>query len=82
MVHTDGFLGQTMEPVLVKERPESPEVNKDWIVDGAKGREKRILASYSLTNEVGEANNIAWENKYKEIQEKEQRWESFLCRRC
>ncbi len=38
---------------------------------------KRILASYSLTNEVGEANNIAWESKYKEIQDKEQRWESF-----
>ncbi|RQD69678.1 MAG: 3-methyl-2-oxobutanoate dehydrogenase subunit VorB [Tindallia sp. MSAO_Bac2] len=77
MVHTDGFLGQTMEPVVLKERPQAPDVNKDWIVTGAKNREKRILASYSLTNEVGEANNIAWENKYKEIQDKEQRWESF-----
>ena len=77
MVHTDGFLGQTMEPVVLKERPKPPEVDQSWVVNGCKGREKRILASYSLTNEVGEENNLHWEKKYKEIEEKEQRWESF-----
>jgi len=74
---TDGFLGQMMEPVELKEKPASPEVDKSWIVDGAKGRKKRIVASYSLTNEIGEANNIRWEAKYKDIKEKEQRWEEF-----
>ncbi|SCY96388.1 3-methyl-2-oxobutanoate dehydrogenase subunit VorB [Alkaliphilus peptidifermentans] len=74
---TDGFLGQTMEPVVLKERPEAPEVDREWIVNGSKGRKKRILASYSLTNEIGEANNLRWEAKYKDIQEKEQRWEEF-----
>ncbi len=77
LVLTDGFLGQTMEPVLLKDRPEVPPVDRSWIVDGAKGREKRILASYSLTNEVGEANNLLWEKKYKDIEEVEQRWEEF-----
>ena len=77
LVLTDGFLGQTMEPVLLKDRPEVPPVDRSWIVDGAKGRAKRILASYSLTNEVGEANNLLWEKKYKDIEEVEQRWEEF-----
>ncbi len=77
ILHTDGFLGQTMEPVMVKERPEVPTVDRDWVVDGARGRKKRVLASYSLTNEVGEANNLKWEAKYKDIQEKEQMWEEF-----
>ncbi|ABR50501.1 pyruvate flavodoxin/ferredoxin oxidoreductase domain protein [Alkaliphilus metalliredigens QYMF] len=77
MILSDGFLGQTMEPVVLKDRPEAPKVDRDWIIDGAKGRKKRILASYSLTNEIGEANNLRWEAKYKNIQEKEQQWEEF-----
>ena len=77
LILSDGFLGQTMEPVILKDKAKSPEVDRSWVVDGAKGREKRILASYALTNEVGEANNLHWEAKYKDIQEKEQRWEEF-----
>lgn len=74
---TDGFLGQMMEPVELKEKTVSPDFNKDWVVDGAKGRKKRIIASYSLTNEIGEANNLKWEAKFKNIKEQEQRWEEF-----
>jgi len=77
ILHTDGFLGQTMEPVILKERPAPPKVDRSWVVDGAKGRKKRVLASYALTNEVGEANNLKWEEKYKHIEETEQRWEEF-----
>lgn len=77
ILHTDGFLGQTMEPVWLKEAPERPECDRSWVVDGAKGRDKRVLASYSLTNEIGEDNNLKWEEKYKHIEETEQRWEEF-----
>jgi 2-oxoglutarate ferredoxin oxidoreductase subunit alpha len=77
LILSDGFLGQTMEPVVLKEKPETPAFDRSWVVDGAKGREKRVLASYSLTNEIGEANNLKWEAKYKHIQEQEQRWEEF-----
>ena len=77
MVLTDGYLGQTMEPVVLKEKPANVEYDKSWVVDGCEGREKRILASYSLTNEIGEVNNLYWEAKYKNIQENEQRWEEF-----
>ncbi|NLT95337.1 MAG: 3-methyl-2-oxobutanoate dehydrogenase subunit VorB [Clostridia bacterium] len=74
---TDGFLGQMMEPVELKPKPASPEFDRSWIVNGAKGRKKRIIASYALSNEVGEAINLHWEAKYKELKEKEQRWEEF-----
>jgi 2-oxoglutarate ferredoxin oxidoreductase subunit alpha len=77
LILSDGFLGQTMEPVILKERPEVPKVDRSWTVGGCKDREKRIVASYSLTNEIGEINNQRWEAKYKIIQQKEQRWESF-----
>ena len=77
MILSDGFLGQTMEPVILKEKPASEEYDRSWIVNGAKGREKRIIASYSLTNEIGEENNLRWEAKYKAIEEQEQQWEEF-----
>lgn len=77
LILSDGFLGQTMEPVVLKERPEAPEYDRSWVVNGSKGREKRILASYSLTNEIGEKNNLYWEKKYSGIQDTEQQWEEF-----
>lgn len=77
LVLTDGFLGQTMEPVVLKERAEAHEFDQSWTITGAKGREKRVVASYSLTNEIGEEHNLYWEEKYKGIKDKEQRWEEF-----
>lgn len=77
LILTDGFLGQTMEPVLLKDKPESQDYDRSWVVDGCEGRQKRVLASYSLTNEIGEKNNLYWEAKYKNIKDKEQRWEEF-----
>lgn len=77
ILHTDGFLGQTMEPVVLNPRKETEEYDRSWVVNGAKDREKRVLASYALTNETGEANNLKWEAKYKNIEETEQMWEEF-----
>lgn len=77
LILADGFLGQMMEPVELKDRPlvELPE--KDWAVGGCRGREKRKIASYALTNEVGEAHCKHWEAKYADIRDKEQYWENF-----
>jgi len=74
---TDGFLGQMMEPVELKARPKVNLPAKDWVVGGCKGRAKRKVASYSLTNDVGEANNLNWQAKYEKMRETLQRWESF-----
>jgi len=77
MILTDGFLGQMMEPVILKDMEEKEEYDRNWVVDGCKGREKRALRFYNLTNEIGEENNLILERKYREIAEKEQRWEEF-----
>lgn len=77
LILADGFLGQMMEPVEFKERPAVELPEKEWVVDGCAGRPKRKIASYSLTNEIGEINNLYWEAKYKNIQGREQRWEEF-----
>lgn len=74
---TDGFLGQMMEPIELKARPVTELPEKDWKTDGCRGRAKRKIASYALTNEIGEANNLHWEAKFASIREAEQRWESF-----
>ena len=74
----DGYLGQMMEPVELKERPAAQLPEKDWKTDGCLGRPKRNVISYSLTNEIGEANNLRWQAKFARIAASEQRWESFL----
>lgn len=73
---SDGFLGQMMEPIEIKslshDRPE-----RNWVTNGCRGRAKRKIASYSLTNEHSEAENIRWQKKFSQIRELEQRWENF-----
>ena len=74
---TDGFLGQMMEPVEIRERSQVELPAKDWVTDGCRGRAKRKIASYALANEVGEADNLRWQKKFAAIREAEQRWETF-----
>jgi len=73
----DGFLGQMMEPIELKECPEIELPAKDWAIGGCKGRKKRNITSYALTNEIAEADNLRWQAKFNHIQETEQRWETF-----
>ena len=77
IIAVDGILGQMMEPVVFvdKEPDELPE--KDWVVDGCKGRPKRNISSYCLTPEVGEKNSLQWEKKYLAIAATEQRWDTY-----
>lgn len=77
LIMADGFLGQMMEPVELKERPHVQLPPKDWAATGCRGREKRKIASYALTNEWGEANCLHWQAKFNEIKDKEQRWETY-----
>jgi 2-oxoglutarate ferredoxin oxidoreductase subunit alpha len=77
LIMSDGFLGQMMEPIELKDRVEVELPVKDWVTTGCRGRAKRKIASYSLTNEIGEANNLHWQAKFDNIRETEQRWESF-----
>lgn len=73
---TDGFLGQTMEPVIFPECT-AKTFDKDWAVGDRAGKGKRMIFRYNLANEDGEAFNLYLEDKYHKIQEELQRWEEF-----
>ncbi len=77
LILADGFLGQMMEPVELKVRSREELPPKEWVTDGCRGREKRKIASYALTNEIGEANCLYWQTKYNQIKDRLQRWENF-----
>ena len=74
MILGDGILGQMMEPVEFKVRAK-PEIKKDWILDGCKGRKPRIIKSLILSEPELEKFNLKLQKKYKEIKDEEQRCE-------
>jgi 2-oxoglutarate ferredoxin oxidoreductase subunit alpha len=69
----DGILGQAMEPVAPAFRTLEKR-DPDWILDGADGREPRVLKSLHLRPEDLEAHDIALQAVYAEITANEQRW--------
>jgi len=77
LIMADGFLGQMMEPVELKDRLPVALPPKDWAADGCEGRAKRKVYSYTLTSEIGEAENLRWQAKFAIMKEAEQRWENF-----
>jgi 2-oxoglutarate ferredoxin oxidoreductase subunit alpha len=69
----DGILGQAMEPVSPDFRP--LEANTpDWILQGADGREPRVVKSLHLRPEDLERHDIALHAVYEEIEANEIRW--------
>lgn len=78
MLLGDGFLGQMMEVVVKGDSEESYEdIPKPWATDGCKGREKNIINSLYLDPEVLENHNKKLQEKYRQIEENEQRVELY-----
>jgi 2-oxoglutarate ferredoxin oxidoreductase subunit alpha len=75
VVLADGVLGQMMEPVVYPEKVEIKQYPKDYILDGAKGREPRIIRSLYLVEGVLEKHNEKLQAKYAKVKEAEQRHE-------
>ncbi len=74
MILGDGILGQMMEPVEFKAETK-PEIKKDWILDGCKGRKPRIIKSLILSDGELEKFNLKLQKKYNQIKDIEQRCE-------
>jgi len=76
MLLADGMLGQMMEPV---ELPEPIEISslpqKEWATDGAKGRDPNIILSFDLDPEVLKQMNLILQERYRQIEAKEVRYE-------
>jgi len=77
MILGDGILGQMMEPVELETRDKRQETRKekDWILNGCKGRKPRIIRSLLLGEGELERFNQKLQKKYEEIKEKEVRCE-------
>lgn len=80
MVLADGVVGQTMEPVVLREYERAPDLPpKDWSAGNNAGRKKNIILSIGLEPEVLEARNKQLVEKYAVVCREEVRWKgSYL----
>ena len=80
MVMGDGLMGQMMEPVVLPDAVDPDALpEKDWLLTGAKGREKRKI--YSMILGQGEllAHNRHLQDKYNQMAAEEVRYETHRC---
>ena len=78
MLLADGTMGQMMEPVLLPEES-SAACEKPWAVTGTgMKREHNIVNSLYLVPEELERTNSERFERYKQIEENEARWESYM----
>jgi 2-oxoglutarate ferredoxin oxidoreductase subunit alpha len=77
MILGDGIVGQMMEPFYPHSwrNPNLPE--KNWVLDGCKGREPRVIKSLYMGEGELEMRNNMLQNKYKMMKNKEVRFESY-----
>ncbi len=71
VVLADGILGQMMEPIVLKKKPNRELPAKDWALTGAKGREQNIVRSLWLGEGVLEKHNNKLKAKYEQIEKNE-----------
>jgi 2-oxoglutarate ferredoxin oxidoreductase subunit alpha len=75
----DGALGQMTEPLVLPEPSKRVIPEKDYIVDGARGRKERVLKSLRLSPQGAlEELNFKLQAKYDEIRKKEVMYEGHL----
>ena len=85
MILSDGVIGQMMERVVLppmKPRRTEEEIAREcpWATIGRpKSRRPNILTSLELKPEVMEQRNLALQEKYRTIREKEVRYETLQC---
>ena len=81
MILTDGMLGQMMEPVEISKFKFKTTgfVKKPWALTGAKGRNPQLIKSLWLRPGALENFNLKLQQIYKNIQNKEVRYESIYC---
>lgn len=79
MILADGAIGQMMEKVeLFEQLPRGGTYSKPWATTGkTKDRERNIITSLHIDPRQMEKINLRLQKKYKEVQEKEVRYETF-----
>lgn len=83
LILSDGAIGQMMEKVVLPEQrpyrtPESYRAEKPWATMGKTAdRERNVITSLNIQSEQMEKVNFRLQAKYKEIEEKEVRFEAY-----
>lgn len=78
MILLDGILGQVMEPFYQTPyaKPDLPK--KDWILDGCRGREPRVIRSLCMGEGELEGRNIILQKKYTRMNSREVKFEDYF----
>ncbi|MFB0526625.1 MAG: 3-methyl-2-oxobutanoate dehydrogenase subunit VorB [bacterium] len=78
IVLADGILGQMLEPVRIVNKGWNLDlsVKKDWILDGCKGREPRMVRSLLMDEGALEEHNLKLNKKYERMKKSEIRVET------
>ncbi len=80
MILSDGAIGQMMEKVWLKPQKERSKEAPEWATTGkTPDRERNIITSLDLDSNQQEQFNIKLQDKYREMKEKEVRYEEFQC---
>ncbi len=80
MILSDGAIGQMMEKVWLKPQKERSKEILPWATTGkTPDRERNIITSLDLDPNKQEQFNLKLQKKYREIEEKEVRYEEFQC---
>jgi len=80
MILADGQLGQMMEPVEFRKPARKKLPPKKWALTGADGRERNIVKSFYPVKGELEEFNLRLQKKYREIEEREVRYEELATR--
>lgn len=76
MILGDGILGQMREPLVLRDAVDyDPGAKSAWALGNSGGREKHVITSVRLAPGTLEKHNMKIFNKYRVIEEKEQRYE-------
>ncbi|MDR3256805.1 MAG: 3-methyl-2-oxobutanoate dehydrogenase subunit VorB [Endomicrobium sp.] len=78
MILSDGIIGQMMEPVEFNRVDKKNLPEKDWTLNGCKGREPRSIQSLLMKDGALEKHNIKLQEKYKLISENEIKYELYM----
>ena len=85
MILSDGLIGQLMEKVVLppfRKRKTDAEILEEspWAATGkTKDRARNVITSLELDPDIMEQRNLLFQEKYREIEANEVRFEEFLC---
>lgn len=77
LILSDGVIGQMIEPLTITNNELQITNNKDWVLDGCKDREPRLIRSLFMVEGELEKLNLKLAKKYEQIKNMETKYELY-----